>query len=179
MNKLLFGLVTALLVTPVAHAQESPSFALPIPKWPSTASELEPVAGKPGIFVLPPGSYDVRELLTKLAAKTGGKAIFDNKFRMTNLYLYQPFQGTVPEIIERLGVFSFTVGQVGTDWVFVQKEVKPFALKGTPSSVLSPTEKVEPFNFNLNPTPGRNLPPSATPFEFNGNGVYHVPVRSK
>lgn len=181
MKKLLFGLSASLLLSTAAHAQDAPPFILRVPQLPLTALELEPVEGKPDVFTLKPGKYNVRELLAGLAAKTGGKALFDNQFKLTTLSLYQPFQGTVSQIIEKLGLFGMTVGQIGTDWVFVQvKSETPVAPSAAaPFSVPPAPPKMAPFdfNFNKNRNSGPNLPPNATPFEFNGERVYHVPIR--
>ena len=201
MKKLLFGLGVSLCFGSLAHAQELPSFrrqddptmrSTPVSeliravKVPVTPLVLEPVAGIPDVFAIKPGTYVLRDALEILVAKTGGKAIFDDEFKRTNIYLLSPFQGTAPELIQKLTMLDTTVGRIGADWIFVK--TKREAKNPTPLFNSAPTtpRSANPYssengftrrlNPDAKPIDPKTLPPGAKSFEFNGERVYHVPL---
>ncbi|HEX8464922.1 MAG TPA: hypothetical protein VF627_09930 [Abditibacterium sp.] len=192
---LLLGLSASLLAT-AAHAQPqlnlepvTPSgdkITLLLPNIPA-ATGLEAVVGTP-VFILKRGRYEAKDLMETLALKTGGKAIFVDSFQATPINIIVPLRGTAPELIKRMADFGVAAGQIGADWVFLPVQsrfpqgVQLFRsaptryLRILPESRPSAT-KPTPFIFNLNPKPGQNLPPDAKPFDFNGERLYHVPIR--
>ncbi|HEX8464921.1 MAG TPA: hypothetical protein VF627_09925 [Abditibacterium sp.] len=147
----------------------------------SAVTGLEAVAGKPDTFKLQRGRYDVKELLETLAGKTGGKAVFVEGFKAKTLGLYLPLQGTALELIEKMEEFGFAAGKLGKDWVFVpvKRQISSLPLTYLPATPF----KFQPRKFDHFGMPGitpfdpNKVPPGATPFDFNGDRVYHVPLR--
>lgn len=201
-ESLLFGLCASFAFAPVAFAQNAPAMITPATQS-VTDAVLQPVAGNTGVWTLGAGNYNVKDLLTILAAKTGGQAHFD--FGFGTFYfvtLAKPLQGTLPKLIDQVidpkvgtqsvktplplsatgGLlehsFSFevVVAQVGADWVFAPRKPKTQALYAPPPDPIG-------FRFNINRSPRpvnpKNLPPNAVPFEFNGERVYYVPLPAK
>ena len=144
--------ITIQAFPPSTHFTYGPTFKLPSLEFSAKPSEgtstftLGSVQDKAGQYFLTATNVELRALLTILAGKGGGKALFDNRipaywFTSANLY-----QGTPDELIRAIANrLDLLVGRVGTDWVLVPQEKPQMPPVSTPDLKHLPT--IEQYYF--------------------------------
>lgn len=137
----------------------------------------------PELFHLTAVKAAPEQVLVTLVTMAGGKATFNHRVAKSSneknrSVMLVPLprsltisaESTVPDLVSLCAAISgLKVRVTGDEWEFTPQ---PQLIAANTSKPQRPDSEM-----NINRNPGKNLPKGARPFEFNGNRLYHVPIR--